>query len=464
MDAPGNSMSSRDIAFHLHGYTNCRRHEQTGPLVVARGEGIEVVDEDGKRYIEGMAGLWCASLGFGEERLIAAATEQMRRLPYYHGFAHKSHPAVIDLAEALIDIAPVPMSKVFFANSGSEAADTAIKVIRYLNNALGRPEKKKIFARHKAYHGVTLASASLTGLPANHRDFDLPMDGIRHTACPHYWRHAEPGESEEAFASRLAEQLDREIQAEGPETVAAFFAEPVMGAGGVIVPPASYFEKIQKVLRRHDVLLVADEVICGFGRTGAMWGSETYGLKPDMMVCAKGLSSGYLPISALMISDAVYQPLADNSAAIGTFGHGFTYGGHPVAAAVALEALKIYRERDIISHVRAMAPRLQEGLRRLSDHPLVGEVRGVGLVAAVELARDPARKEAFDPALGIGAWCAGRAQEHGVILRALPGDVVAFSPPLVIDEAGIAAMIERFARALDDTAAMVRERGLAGRQ
>ncbi|RMD62344.1 MAG: aspartate aminotransferase family protein [Alphaproteobacteria bacterium] len=461
MSVRPNSPEARDIASHLHPYTNARKHEQTGPLVITEGKGIHVYDNHGKEYIEGLAGLWCASLGFGEERLIEAATAQLRTLPYYHSFAHKVPTPVIDLAEKLLDIAPVKMGKVFFANSGSEANDTVIKLIWYYNNALGRPEKKKIISRIKGYHGVTVASASLTGLPYNHRDFDLPIANIVHTGCPHHYRFAEPGESEEDFASRRAAELEQLILDEGPETVAAFIGEPVMGAGGVIVPPRTYWEKIQAVLRKYDVLLIADEVICGFGRTGNMFGCETYGIKPDIITVAKALSSAYLPISAVLISDAIYQAVADNSAKIGTFGHGFTYSGHPVPAAVALETLKIYEERDIVGHVRRVAPALQDGLRRFADHPLVGEVRGVGLIGAVELVADRATGDPFEPPGKVGLYLAERAQDHGLIIRNLM-DSIAFCPPLVITEAQIADMLARFARALDDTAHWVEEQGLTG--
>ncbi|MDP6926964.1 MAG: aminotransferase, partial [Rhodospirillales bacterium] len=343
-----NSMAGRDIACYLHPYTNLKTHQETGPLIITRGEGVNVFDEDGNEYIEGLAGLWCTSLGFSNERLIEAATKAMEQLPFYHGFTHKSHPAGIELAEKLLAMVPAPMSKVFFANSGSEANDTAIKIIWYINNALGKPEKKKIISRQKAYHGVTVATASLTGLPNNQRDFDLPIERILHTDCPHFYRFGADSEREEEFATRCAENLENMILEEGPETVAAFFAEPVMGAGGVLVPPLTYFEKIQKVLKKYDILLLADEVICGFGRTGNMFGSETFGIKPDMITIAKALSSGYLPISALMISEDIFQLMVKESEKIGVFGHGFTYGGHPVPAAVALETLKIYEETDIL--------------------------------------------------------------------------------------------------------------------
>jgi len=297
----GNSAASRDIASLLHPYTHLRKHQEQGPVIITEGKGVYVKDDTGKSYIEGLAGLWCTSLGFGEERLVEAAAAQMRKLPFYHVFAHKSHDVGIDLAERLLAMLPVKMSKVFFNNSGSEANDTAVKMVWYYNNALGRHRKKKIIARVKGYHGVTVAAASLTGLPNNHLDFDLPIANIRHADCPHFYRYGKKGESEEDFATRMAESLEAQILREGPDTVAAFIAEPIMGAGGVILPPKTYFEKIQAVLKKYDVLMIADEVICGFGRTGNMFGSETFGVKPDIMTMAKALSSAYLPISATII-------------------------------------------------------------------------------------------------------------------------------------------------------------------
>ena len=447
-----NSLAGRDIASYLHPYTNLKTHQQSGPMIITRGEGVRVFDEDGKSYIEALAGLWCTSLGFHNERLVDAATEAMRNLPFYHGFGSKSHPAAIELAEKLLDMAPVPMSKVFFANSGSEANDTAIKIVWYINNARGRPEKKKIISRQKGYHGVTIATASLTGLPNNQIDFDLPIERILHTDCPHNYRFAEDGESEEEFATRCADNLRELIETEGPETIAAFIAEPVMGAGGVIPPPAGYFDKIQAILREYDILFIVDEVICGFGRTGNMFGTETYNLQPDMITMAKALSSGYLPISALMVSEEIFQSMVVESEKIGIFGHGFTYGGHPVPCAVALETLKIYEETDIISHIRQVGPRLQNHLQNFADHPLVGESRGVGLIGALELVADKKTRAPFDPKLGVGAYLAAKAQENGVISRAM-GDTLAFAPPLVINEGEIDEMMDIVDKSLDETLA-----------
>ena len=452
-DQPGNSPESRDIAYLLHPYTNLERHRTAGPQIMTEGKGVWVYDRSGKAYLEAMASLWCTSLGFGEERLVEAAAKQMQRLPFYHVFSSKSHDPAIDLAERLIAMAPVPMSKAFFANSGSEANDTAIKLVWYYNNALGRPAKKKIISRMKAYHGVTIASASLTGLPANHRDFDLPIIPVVHADCPHFYRFGEPGESEGDFTARLAANLEALIEREGPETIAAFIAEPVMGAGGVIVPPAGYFEAIQPILARHDILIIADEVICGFGRTGRMWGSETFGMRPDIMTMAKALSSAYLPISAVLINERVHATIAENSGRIGTFGHGFTYSGHPVAAAVALETLAIYAERDILAQVRGVMGRMQDGLRAFAGHPLVGEVRGVGLIGAVELSADKAARKPFEPQQGVGAALQAAAFERGLVVRAIAGDIVAFSPPLIISASEIDEMLKRFGEALDETAA-----------
>ncbi len=458
MTAPrANSAAARDIANVLHPYTDLQVHQEVGPLVISRGKGVRVWDETGKEYIESVAGLWCAALGFDNERLVQAAAEQMRKLPFYHGFTAKSHEPMIELAEMLIARAPVPMSKVFFANSGSEANDSAVKMIWYMNNALGRPTKKKIIGRIKGYHGITIASASITGLPANHRSFDVPLPGFIHTMTPHHYHQALPGESEEDFASRCADELDKLIIAEGPDTVAAMWAEPIMGAGGVIVPPAGYFPKIQAVLRKHDVLLVADEVICGFFRTGNYWGSQTLNIEPDIITCAKALSSSYLPISAVMVRDRVFQALAKESHEIGTFGHGFTYSGHPVPAAVAIETLKIYDEMNMLDHTREVGAHLQRELRRrFADHPLVGEVRGTGLIAAVEFVADKESHANFDPKAKVGVRLNRLVEEHGVIGRVVAGDSLCFSPPLIITTAEVDEMLDRIGQAVDELSVQLR--------
>jgi len=457
-----NSAAARDIASVLHPYTDLKTHQTVGPVVISRGKGVRVWDDAGKDYIESVAGLWCASLGFDNERLVQAAVTQMRKLPFYHAFTAKSHEPMIDLAEMLLARSPVPMSKVFFANSGSEANDSAIKMVWYLNNALGRPKKKKLIGRVKGYHGITLAAASLTGLPANHRSFDVPLPGFVHTITPHFYHGALPGETEEAFATRCAEELEKLILAEGPDTVAAMWAEPIMGAGGVILPPIGYFPKIQAVLRKYDVLLVVDEVICGFWRTGNYWGSETLDIQPDILTCAKALSASYLPISAVMVNQRVFDALASESNTIGTFGHGFTYSGHPVPAAVAIETLKIYDEMDMGTHVRRVGPYLQQALReRFLGHELVGEVRGTGLIAAMELVADKAERKNFDPAMKVGPRLTKIMEENGVIGRASLNDTLCFSPPLVINEAEIDEMLGRVGKSLDALTVQIRREQLA---
>ncbi len=456
-----NSTAARDVASVFHPYTDQRAHAETGPVVISRGHGVRVLDDNGKSYIDVVAGLWCASLGFSNERLVRAAEAQMRALPFYHAFASKSHQPMIELAEMLLERAPVPMSRVFFANSGSEANDSAIKMIWYYNNARGLHQKKKLIGRIKGYHGVTVAAASLTGLPYNHKSFDLPLPGFLHTMTPHFYHGALPGETEEAFATRCAEELETLILAEGPETIAAMFAEPIMGAGGVLIPPVGYFPKIQAVLDKYDILLVADEVICGFGRTGNYWGSQTMEMRPDILTCAKALSSAYLPISAVMVNAKVYEVIADETKAIGTFGHGYTYSGHPVSAAVAVETLKIYDETHMLDHVREVGAHLQSELRRrFTDHPLIGEVRGIGLIGALELVEDKATHKNFDFGRKIAARTAKLMEGFGVIGRPLPGDGLAFSPPLIITREEIDLVLDGVTKALESITVELREEGL----
>jgi 4-aminobutyrate--pyruvate transaminase len=444
-----------DARHHLHPYTQLRQLEKEGPLVIVRGDGVHVIDEHGKRYIEGMSGLWCASLGFSEARLADAAQRQMRVLPYYHSFSGKVPGPVPTLVDKLMEWAPPPMARVLFANSGSEANDTAFKLVRYYNNARGRPQKKKIIARNKGYHGVTLAAASLSGLPMMHQHFDLPLQDVIRVACPHHYQFAKDGESEAQFVERLAQELEDTILREGPDTVAAFIAEPVQGAGGVIIPPPGYFDRVQPILRKYDILFIADEVITGFGRLGQAFGCALYGIGPDMVSVAKMLTSAYVPMSALFVSDAIYQVVADASAAMGTFGHGYTYSGHPLACAVALETLRIYESDGVFEHVRRVAPRLQARLSKLRGHPIVGQARGLGLIGAIELAADPAQRKPFDPARGVGAYLVRRAQAHGLITRVLSGDIIAFAPPLIITESEIDDMMDRAESALAETLAWV---------
>ena len=438
-----------DKQYAVHPYTNQGAHHQSGPFIIERGEGIYVWDDNDNRYIEGMSGLWCTSLGFSEQRLIDAAQAQFKELPFSHMFTHRSTVPAIELSAKLIEHAPAGFGKAFFVNSGSEAVDTAIKMVWFYNNALGRKNKKTIIARDRAYHGVTIASGSLTGLPYVQNGFDLPAISVIHTATPHAYRYAQANETEEAFATRLAEQLESEILAAGADTIGAFIAEPVMGAGGVLIPPKTYFEKIQAVLRKHDILFIADEVICGFGRTGNWWGCDTFNIQPDIITTAKQLSSSYLPIGAVLVNDKVCRVIEKYSDELGMFGTGNTYGGHPVAAAVALETLKIYEERHTVSHVQQRSAHFEERVTALSNHPLVGDARAVGLIGAIELVKNKDTREQFPVEDKLAVRVVAAAKENGLILRAVPGDGVAFCPPLIIDDAQIDEMFDAVSDALN---------------
>ena len=453
------NLAVRDIETVIHPYTNLHRHREIGPLVLEEGRGVYVFDSDGKRYIEGLSGLWCTSLGYGNLEVVEAAAKQMARLPYTHLFGHKSNDLAIELAEKLKEIVPCDASKVLFCSSGSESNDMQVKLTWYYNNARGKHEKKKLIARIKGYHGVTVASGSLTGLPAVHTDFDLPIKNILHTSCPHHYRFGEAGETEEQFADRMARDLDDLIQREGPETIAAFIAEPVMGAGGVIVPPKGYFAKIQAVLDKYDVRVIADEVICGFGRTGNPFGSQTMGFKPTSVSMAKAITSAYFPLGAITIEEDLYQAMVDQSKKIGTFGHGYTYTAHPVASAVALKVIEIYERDGIYAHAAKMGEHFQARLRKLADHPLVGEARGVGLIGACELVADKATKRPFDPKKTVGAQAVKFAQDRGLICRML-GDAVALCPPLIISKPEIDEMFDIYEKALNDTEAWVAKENL----
>ena len=441
------SLEAKDLAHLLHPTTDLAAYHDSGPTVHARAEGVYLWDGNGKQYLEGMAGLWCTALGYGEEELVQAAAAQMRKLSYSQIFAGRTNEPSVLLAERLKAMMPFEAGRVFFGLSGSDANDTQVKLMWYYHNLIGKPERKKIIARRSGYHGVTVASGSLTGLPPFHRQFDLPIANILHTDAPNYYRGAEEGESEDDFTTRLAGNLDDLIVAEGPETIAAFIAEPVPGAGGVLVPPAGYYEKIQAVLRRHRIFFIDDEVICGFGRTGKPFGAETFGIEPTTMSVAKALSSAYLPISAVILPEFIYEPFVAASRELGVFGHGFTYSGHPVCAAVALRCLELMEERAIFDHAAKMGGPFQSRLQALAEHPLVGDVRGVGLIGAVELVADKATKAAFN---GAAAYCAARAADHGLIVRNI-GESVALCPPLVIDDKQVDELFSKLERALDDT-------------
>ncbi|CAA9518257.1 MAG: Aminotransferase, class III [uncultured Solirubrobacteraceae bacterium] len=438
----------------FHPFTVLGAHETAGPRrMIVRGDGCTLYDEQGRSYLDAMAGLWCVNVGYGRHEIADALREQALRLPYYHSFSSMATDAPALLAERLIGLAPAGMSRVLYGNSGSDANDTQVKLVRLFNNLQGRPQKKKVISRHRGYHGVTIAAASLTGLAGLHQGFDLPMDGVVHVRAPHRLWEAEAGESDADFSARLAAELEATIVAEGPETVAAFIAEPIQAAGGVIVPPEGYFPAIQEVLRRHDVLLIADEVVCGFGRLGTWFGSEPLGVEPDLITVAKGLTSAYVPLSACIVSDRVWRVLADRGGDR-VFGHGYTYSSHPLAAACAMANLDLIERDDLLSQVASRGTHLQARLREaFADHPLVGEVRGMGLVAAVEFVAGREPPQAFDPVGGVAARVTAECLERGVITRALPAaDTISFCPPFVVSEAEIDE-ITSVARAAADAVA-----------
>lgn len=437
------SLAARDRLAVIHPQTNLDTHMSLGAEIISRGEGIYVFDAKGQKFLESAAGLWCASLGFSNDRLAAAAEQQMRSLGFYHNYWHTGHERSIELAEALLALAPVPMARVLFQNSGSEANDTAIKLAWYYWSSRDQLQRRKIIGRERGYHGSTIATASAGGKPDLHKGFNLPLPGFLYADAPYYFRHAEPGETEEEYSSRLARRLEAMILAEGPETIAAFIAEPVIGAGGALLPPAGYFSKIQSVLRKYDILFIADEVICGFGRTGAIWGSQTYGIRPDLITCAKALSAGMQPISALLIGARVYEAMLERSRTLGTFAHGITYSGHPVACAVSLEVLRIYREMDLIKHVALSGGHLQRALTKVEASPLVAATEGVGLIAGIELQEDSAYGAA------IGQAFMRCARMNGLIVRAI-GNRIAISPPLIITPEQVDEMIAMIVATLKD--------------
>lgn len=444
-----------DREFVFHPFTNLREHAATGPLTMVSGEGSTLVDTRGRRYLDAMGGLWCVNIGYGNREMADALQAQAAKLPYYHTFASMGNEPVAELAQRLVAMAPGSMSKVFFGNSGSDANDTQVKLVWYYNNVLGRPQKKKIISRDRGYHGVTVVSASLCGLPGMHAGFDLPLPMVRHVRAPHrLWERA-PGQTDEQFVATLAAELEAFILAEGPETVAAFIAEPIQAAGGVIVPPQTYFPAIQEVLRRHDVLMIADEVVCGFGRTGEMFGSQVFGIDPDLITVAKGVTSAYVPLSACIVSDRVWDVLSRGSDTYGVFQHGYTYSAHPLAAAAAMTNLDIVERDGLVAQAKARGDYLHDRLNAaFGGHPLVGEIRGYGLLGAVEFVASKDPLTPFSPLGSVSGPVVKRARDLGVISRALPSsDSVAFSPPFVVTEAELDQMVTTMRQALDDVVA-----------
>ncbi|KIV74035.1 Omega-amino acid--pyruvate aminotransferase [Pseudomonas sp. FeS53a] len=438
---------SRD--HHLPPFTDYKALNAKGARIITKAEGVYVWDSEGNKILDGMAGLWCVNVGYGREELVQAAANQMRELPFYNLFFQTAHPPAIELAKAISELAPDGMNHVFFTGSGSEANDTVLRMVRHYWATKGQPKKKVVIGRWNGYHGSTVAGVSLGGMKALHGQGDLPIPGIVHIPQP-YW-YGEGGDMAPAeFGVWAAEQLEKKILEVGEENVAAFIAEPIQGAGGVIVPPETYWPKIREILAKYDILFIADEVICGFGRTGEWFGSQYYGNAPDLMPIAKGLTSGYIPMGGVIVRDEIVEVLNQG----GEFYHGFTYSGHPVAAAVALENIRILRDEKIVEKVKAeTAPYLQQRWQELADHPLVGEARGVGMVGALELVKNKKTRERFND-LGVGMQCREHCFRNGLIMRAV-GDTMIISPPLVITKDEIDELVTKARKCLDLTASAV---------
>ena len=444
-------MNLRDKDKHLlHPFTALQEHEATGPHIMERARGIHVYDIDGNRYIDAMAGLWCVNVGYGRAEIAEAMSEQVKKLSYYHSFMSFTTEPSVELAERLTSMAPGDLNHAFFCNSGSEANDTHVKIVWYYNNLRGKPEKKKFIGRQGAYHGVTVVAASLSGLSSLQRGFDVPLDRFVHVSCPNVFWNKPEGMTEMEYSAHLSQELEEKIIDEGPETVAAFIAEPVMGAGGVIPPPEGYFQAISPVLKKYDVLLIADEVICGFGRLGKWFGSQVYGIEPDLMTLAKGLTSGYIPMAACLLSDEIYEVLKSGTPELGVFAHGYTYTAHPVSAAAALKNLDIIEEEGLVENAARVGAYFQSSLRHaVADHPRVGDVRGLGLMAGVELIKDKEKKVPFELSEGVARAMYNHLLKHGLICRPIL-NMLAFSPPLIVNTSDVDEIIDRFVHGLDD--------------
>lgn len=418
--------------------------------IIAGAEGSTIVDRDGNRLLDGFAGLYCVNVGYGRPEIAEAIAKQAHELAYYHAYAGHGSEAAIRLARMVLDRAPDNMSKVYFGLSGSDANETNIKLVWYYHNILGRPEKKKIISRMRGYHGSGLMTGSLTGLQLFHVKFDLPLDRVLHTEAPYFYRRPDPAMSEADFTAHLITELEALIAREGADTIAAFIGEPVLGTGGIVPPPAGYWDGVQEVLARHDILLIADEVVTGFGRLGTMFGSTHYGLKPDLITIAKGLTSAYAPLSGSIVSDRIWQVLERGTDENGVIGHGWTYSAHPVGAAAGIANLELLDQLDLVAAAGRTGGYLNRAMQdAVGDHPNVGEVRGAGMLCAVELVRDRDTRTFFDPSDSMGARVAGAMLRHGVITRAMPqGDILGFAPPFCLTEAEADRIAQTTARAL----------------
>ncbi len=439
----------------MHPFTDTKSLRSKGTRVIVRAEGVYLYDSDGRRILDGMAGLWCVNLGYGRRELAEVAYQQLLELPYYNAFFQSAHPPAIELARLLAEVTPSQFNNVFFTGSGSEANDTVLRMVRHYWTAQGRPERSVIISRVNAYHGSTVAGASLGGMAPMHAQGGLPIPGIVHIRQP-YW-FGEGGDlSPEEFGLVAARALEEKILEVGPERVAAFIGEPIQGAGGVVIPPMTYWPEVQRIVDRYGILLVADEVICGFGRTGRWFGSEYFGIRPDLMPIAKGMSSGYMPIGGVMVADRVMEVLVEQG---GEFHHGFTYSGHPVAAAVSCAAIEILRRERVIEHVRDdVGPYLASRWPELARHPLVGEARCTGLVGALELVRDKERRGFFEPRGEVGTLCRDICVDNGLVMRAVR-DTMIIAPPLVITRAQIDELIDKAQLCLDLTWQALRRQG-----
>jgi L-2,4-diaminobutyrate transaminase len=448
LGANGQAVTALDRGFHLHPFASVAALQREDPLVIRRAHGVIIEDESGREMIDAAAGLWCVNVGYGRREIIDAVYRQMGELAFFHSFGGMTHAPVARLAERVIGLAPAGMRRAFFGNSGSDANDTAMKLVALYNNLRGKPDKKKIISRLRGYHGVTIGAGSLTGLASVHRLFDLPLSNVVHVEPPDTYR--EPGLTGRDYAERL----DAAIEAAGPETVAAFIAEPVIGTGGVLVPPDDYFIEVREVLDRHDVLLILDEVICGFGRLGTWFGANRFGVSPDIMTVAKGLTSSYLPMSAVIVGDRVWSVMDARKDSLGVFGHGFTTTGHPAAAAAAYANLDIIERENLVARAGELGRHLITRLRaQIADHPLVGDIRGCGLMVGIELVEDKTARRNFAPERGIVAKVQRAAIEERLLVRALPSnDVIAMSPPFIIEPPDLDACVTRLARALDRVA------------
>ena len=448
-----------DAAHLLHPFTDHQALASKGVRVITRGEGLYVWDSEGQRLFDAMSGLWCVNVGYGQTALIDAAIQQMRTLPYYNAFFQTTTPPATALAERLATLAPAQFRHVFFSGSGSEGNDTIIRLVRRYWDLMGEPDRKVIVSRINAYHGSTLAAASLGGMATMHAQGGLPIPGIVHIDQPHAWAHrdgAAKGLTRDEFGIVAARWLEEKIVEIGPDKIAAFVGEPVQGAGGVIVPPSTYWPEIQRICERHGILLVSDEVVCGFGRTGQWWGSETFGMMPDLMTFAKGVTSGYVPLGGVMVGERVARVLIERG---GEFEHGYTYSGHPVACAVALANLELIEQQGLVQRVREdTGPYLADRLAALLDHQIVGDVQSCGLMAAIQLSSDPRTREAFDSEHEIGMVCRRHCFDNGLVMRAV-SDRMIIAPPLIITRAQIDEMLTLIRQALDRTLAQTRAGG-----